>query len=332
MNVQQLTTNELPGSHAAPTQPVELRGEMWGITVSFNPAGYLNRYSHLELFSENVRRQGIKLLAIELAFDDQPFLVREGVADKVVRLRSASVLWQKERLLNIALDALPLHCDKVAWLDADILFENDAWVSETSSLLNSYVVIQPFDVACWLTRGIQSIPVAGETDAIANTRRGAANLRRMSRPELGFGHSGFAWAARRSLLAKHGFYDRFILGSADIAMFWAISRSTDTWRVREWLNRHCSAELTRDYRNWAEGVFADVAESYSCTPGRVFHLWHGDNLNRQYASRQHILTEAGFDPGTDIALDTHRCWQWNSNKPELHGKVREYFAARREDG
>jgi hypothetical protein len=331
MTAQQPSTNPLLRSRAIPIQPVELPGEIWGITVSFNPAGYLNRYSHLESFSENVRRQGIKLLAIELAFDDQPFLVREEVADKVIRLRSTSVLWQKERLLNIALDALPLHCDKVAWLDADILFENEAWVSETSALLNRYVVVQPFDVACWLARGIPSIPAADQTDAIATTRRGAANLR-MSRPALGLGHPGFAWAARRSLLAKHGFYDRFILGSADIAMFWAISRSTDTWTVREWLDRHCSTELARDYRNWAEGVFADVAESYSWTPGRVFHLWHGDDLNRQYASRLHILTEAGFDSRTDIALDQHQCWQWSSDKPELHRKVCEYFAARREDG
>lgn len=331
MTIQQPSTNPLLRSRGTPTQPVELPGEMWGITVSFNPAGYVNRYSHLELFSENVRRQGLKLLAIELAFDDQPFLVREEVADKVIRLRSTSVLWQKERLLNIALDALPPCCDKVAWLDADILFENEAWVTETSALLNRYVVVQPFDVACWLTQGVQSIPAEDQTDAVATTRRGAANLR-MSKPELGLGHPGFAWAARRSLFAKHGFYDRFILGSADLAMFWAVSRSADTWTVREWLEKYCSPELASDYRDWSKGVFADVAESYSSTPGRVFHLWHGDDRNRQYASRLHILTEARFDPKTDIALDQNQCWQWSNDKPELHRKVCEYFTARREDG
>ena len=331
MTFQHSAISPLLQRRVIPTQPVELPGEMWGITVSFNPAGYQNRYNHLEVFSERVRRQGLKLLAIELAFDDQPFLVREEVADKIIRLRSTSVLWQKERLLNIALDALPPCCDKVAWLDADILFENEAWVSETSALLNKHVVVQPFEVACWLARGIQPIPAADQLEAIAATRKGAANLR-MSKPELGLGHPGFAWAARRSLLARHGFYDRFILGSADLAMFWAISRSPDTWTVREWLEKHCSAELARDYCNWAKGVFEDVAESYSWTPGRIFHLWHGDDRNRQYASRLRILTEAGFDPRVDITLGPDKCWQWNSDKPELHRKVCEYFVARREDG
>ena len=98
------SSTDLPlRSRVNPIQPAELPGEMWGITVSFNPAGYQNRYNHLEVFCERVRRQGLKLLVIELAFYDQPFLVRKEIADKVIRLRSTSVLWQKERLLNIAL-------------------------------------------------------------------------------------------------------------------------------------------------------------------------------------------------------------------------------------
>ena len=33
---------------------------------------------------------------------------------------------------------------EVAWLDADTFFTNERWVSETSELLNTHQVVQPF--------------------------------------------------------------------------------------------------------------------------------------------------------------------------------------------
>src|ERR1700753_3038699 len=101
------------------------QGDIWGVTAYFNPAAYSNKQVHLRIFSERVRRQGLKLLIIELAFGNALHVVDERLADRVIRVRSNSVLWQKERLLNIALKQLPPECDKVVWLDADILFQNE---------------------------------------------------------------------------------------------------------------------------------------------------------------------------------------------------------------
>jgi hypothetical protein len=39
-----------------------------------------------------------------------------------------------------------------------------------------------------------------------------------------------------------------------------------------------------------------------------------------------------LDPFTDIALDPHGCWRWNSDKRELHTFVRRYFESRNEVG
>jgi len=45
-----------------------------------------------------------------------------------------------------------------------------------------------------------------------------------------------------------------------------------------------------------------------------------------------ILLDAHYDPRTDLRLNADGCWTWNSDKPELHRRLREYFAGRREDG
>ena len=50
----------------------------------------------------------------------------------------------------------------------------------------------------------------------------------------------------------------------------------------------------------------------------------------QYETRCEILKAADFDPRANISLDENRCWQWSSEKPGLHRKVREYFWSRGE--
>lgn len=47
-----------------------------------------------------------------------------------VRGDERHVLWQKERLLNLAIDSLPADVDAVAWLDADLIWFNHGWVEE----------------------------------------------------------------------------------------------------------------------------------------------------------------------------------------------------------
>ena len=70
----------------------------------------------------------------------------------------------------------------------------------------------------------------------------------------------------------------------------------------------------------------------SYIPGRLFHLWHGELRNRRYGQRHRARELLDFDPGADIAIDRGGCWRWNSDKPDLHEYVRNYFAQRREDG
>lgn len=64
--------------------------------------------------------------------------------DGVIHVRAKDILWQKERLLNLALAHLPAVARKVAWLDADLLFEDPSWACETSRRLDTFPVVQPF--------------------------------------------------------------------------------------------------------------------------------------------------------------------------------------------
>ncbi|NNM05455.1 MAG: hypothetical protein HKO65_10160, partial [Gemmatimonadetes bacterium] len=227
-----------------PQVPRSLPGEMWGIVSLFNPAGYGNKLENFRIFSENVRRQGLPLLVVECAFGDAEFEVPEQLCDRLVRRRTSTVMWQKERLLNIGLEHLPDECDKVAWVDADVIFENDDWVQETARLLEAYCVVQPYAKAHWLKRGKRRPSFRWR--ASAGPKDGGWM------PGMGFkmtrtpdwdkalekyhlhGHLGFAWAIRREIIERHGFYDAQILGNGDFVMAHAMYGNEDFWRGDHW--------------------------------------------------------------------------------------------------
>lgn len=321
----------------APLQPKELPtalpGSMWGITAIYNPARYDSKPQNFERFRAGLRQSGLPLLAVELAFGDAPFQLADDGAERVLRLRGGSALWQKERLLNLAIRALPAECDKVVWLDADILFEEAGWVARTASLLERFVVVQPFSRSARLLPGESSIDIdtlpigSGEHELLHGMAYGVAQkgLGAMHR-YLVHGHSGYAWAARRSLLERHGLYDANVLGNGDLniahAMFGG-SRYLKTERSSEHAARHL--------RRWADAFFEDVQGSVGFVEGTVYHLWHGKMADRRYIDRLDVLIEHDFDPLRDLSHDGG-AYHWSSAKPGLHAVCREYFARRREDG
>lgn len=328
-----------PQTNNSIQNPVSLPGEFWGIATYFNPAGFSTILDNVKLFSEGIRRQGLKLVVVELAFGEDAYEVTDKTADHIIRLRSTTALWQKERLLNIALQELPERCDKVAWLDADVLFGNSAWVEQTSRLLQGYVVVQPYDVALGLPPQVRIPPSGSQVredqvefrkigiafDQITNLGGLPADDKMRMR-----GHTGFAWAARRSVLARHGFYDRHILGSGDRIMSWAMYGFHELPEVQKLAGILYSQAQVVDALEWSRRFFAEVRGSVFFTNGPLFHLSHGTMRNRLYIERQSILRDADFDPRIDISLDSNRCWRWSSDKPELHQRISEYFDQRNE--
>jgi hypothetical protein len=316
-------------------------GELWGITTYFNPINYSNKIVNLKRFANRVRQQGVKLLIVDLAFGNLEHEVDANLADKVIKVRSRTVLWQRERLFNIAVDELPARCDKVVWLDADIIFSNEKWVSETINLLERFVVVQPFRKAWCLNRQCtEKVPLIDPVSSLisewedSSERSGngvAYSYCQNPSDQRPCGHSGFAWAFRRNVLDACGFYDRLILGGNDTIISAAILGISRSEAFQKYGMQAFSHAQFMDAVQWMERFSDMVQSSVSFTEGSVYHLWHGELKNRRYGGRQKILRDANFDPLTDIALDEERVWRWNTPKTALHNSVRDYFVERKED-
>lgn len=308
---------------------------LWGITTYFNPVGYATKLPHLQRFAARVRAQQLPLLVVELAYGDAAFEVPDDAADRVVRVRSDAVLWQRERLVNIGVAQLPAGCDKVLWLDADLLFGNDRWVADTSQRLDDVPVVQIFETACYLPRGVETPDAPADATVVRGigaTLDGHPDRLRALADYLRHGHTGFGWAFRRADVARHGLYDALVVGGADIVMAHAFYGDAAFFEGRNWYTRRLPSAVVSHAAEWAAPYLQQVEPRVGFTPGTVYHLWHGDLGARQYTERLAILREEAFDPRTDLRPNADGCWTWGSDKAGLHARVRDYFLGRREDG
>jgi hypothetical protein len=297
------------------------------VTSYFNPCSFRTRAENFERFVEPIRAAGIPLVIVEGCFEGQgPTLdARHGS----LQVGARDLMWQKERLLDLGAAWLPAPCTKVAWLDADVIFEDEDWAVATSERLETAVVVQPFAEAVRLSRGA-ALPEPGndvfESFGAVYARR--PEVIRLGRYE-GHGHTGFAWAAQRDVFARHGLYDACIAGSADHVMAHAFTGDWESPCVTRNLGR--GGRHLAHFRRWCRRVHEEVRGQLSFTPGRLFHLWHGSMENRRYSERNRELQAFGFDPTEDVRISSSGCWEWASEKPDLHAWSRRYFADRRED-
>ena len=77
-----------------------MSSDLWVITSYFNPCRYKTKRENYDTFMEGMRETGANVLTAELAFDNEEFELAPGPA--VLQLRGGGVMWQKERLLNLA--------------------------------------------------------------------------------------------------------------------------------------------------------------------------------------------------------------------------------------
>jgi hypothetical protein len=307
--------------------------DIWAITCFFNPAGYKQRYRNFRVFREQL---AVPLVAVELGYGND-FELRDDDADILVQLRGSSVLWQKECLLNIALSHVPQSVPVVAWLDCDIIFQRSDWAAQAVECLQHKPLIQLFSEAQYLAQGAAYPGSIDAKDAmlrpsiadwVASAPWTAADSRVWEATRMRQVAFGLAWAARRNLLDRHGFYDAMVVGSGDRAMVSAAYGRYDDAIERLRLNRARAFH----YLDWAQRFHGDVQGNVGRMPGRLYHLWHGDLRNRRYRGRHADFAEIAFDPATDIRRDSDGILQWAGERPDLEAFARAYFASRREDG
>ncbi len=316
---------------------------IWAVTSYYNPANYRRRWLNYQVFRRHLE---VPLMTIEWSPSGR-FALQPKDAEVLVQVAGGHLMWQKERLLNLAIARLPPSCRYVAWLDCDIVFERSDWQRHALHLLQDTPLIQLFTHAVHL----RATPEAAMREngawrgsGVAHEFIGAVHAAREQPRWWTRGHvppkfpigddgsrptPGLAWAAQRALLAQHPLFDTWVIGGGDAAFAYAALSGAD-----QLLGRYTLSPAMRSaYADHAAALGDTVGNRVGCLGGRLFHLWHGDLGDRAYEQRHGILAAHGFDPARDLDSGSAGTWAWRAQTGSaLRQAVAGYFDRRREDG
>lgn len=320
----------------------------WKVTPESSISPRQDRLSAYRAFSRHVQEAGLPLLTVELAFDDAPHRIGDDCGE-VMRLRSRSLMWQKERLLNLGIqELLRRGYGKVAWLDADIRFLDPAWRWQIAGALERAQLVQVFE-SVRVEQGPGREPLPGVSGFKYFQDRGRLESQRPRRPSLwrrGYprGYSGFGWAARSELLKQVPLYEGAVIGGGDKLIYLASLAQDPRFEstVKDWFSSTIPECPACGYRSrapaWHEHYLEWAARWAAAVDGRIGYArtliadsFHGDREGRRYGSRHEILLRQSFDPARDLSASPDGPLEWASEKEEMHEDVREYFRLRAQD-
>lgn len=269
---------------------------------------------------------GIPVYGIELLF---PWQRSASLADafKTITVRSDSIMFHKEKLLERLEREVPATYTKLCWVDCDIVFQKADWYDATSAMLNTVPVVQPYGRCQWLAPDLRT-PLIKNNSAAANigeirVAHAAGISDRLN------GHPGFAMAMQRGFV-KH--FTWSVVGGGDAVFFRGICGLISEFanpRMRELMEPVCN--------DWVATVNAHgPIPEIGCVSGDIWHMWHGSISSRQYYDRYAqfiaVVPKAVKDMRELLVENADGVWSWRADvRGPLNKMMLHYFNGRDDD-
>jgi len=328
------------------------------VLVLWNPQNYSQRVARFrETLDRLERTEDAKawVVAVELVYGASAFLIPRPAPPQRAsamrfRLPAGEVSWCKERLINLAVDALPRSVRFVAWVDSEVAFTNPHWVADARRALARHGFAQLFERVHFLGPRAEVLDTERSLGAQlasgalwTEMGKNASDASKSHRPH--FAHPGYAWAATRDALARTGGLLERTFGGADKHMAFALlhranfsfftpplGRRQRALAANGSLARRAPEAYFAHVLRWQSRVVASGLHGFGVVPGALNHSWHGDVRNRAYLTRWKIVHAFSLDPEAMFARNANGLDVWTAAaSPMLRHLVAKHFAKRNED-
>ena len=305
------------------------------ITTYFNPFRDVRRSKNYQLFRKSLT---CPLLTVEWSQNGH-FELTHNDADILIQEQGGSLLWQKEALLNLALKHITGDIEYIAWIDCDVLFEDDHWITEAIHALENAAVVQLFETVIHLPnrelalldrKSLFQRGSIGLDVSLASVLRNHNKLYKTPKPlnpqdrviSKLFGNPGLALATKIDTLKQIQFYDGNIVGGGDTVFFAGLTNTLN----EVFSYRLFSEEHQKHIMEWARNITSDRTITY--LPRSIYHLWHGDIKKRKYTPRHAILTDFAYNPSEHLMRDPNGVWKFKDQEGPLESAIYNYFESR----
>lgn len=291
------------------------------IAVISNPCNYKIRYKLAHQFFQRMEQEkDVILYIVELVYGNQEFAVTTKGNKRHLQLKGETPLWHKENMINLGIKyLLPSNWKAVAWVDADVEFDNPYWATYALRVLNNgkdfvQLFTNVFDMD--IDEQILNIFTGFGYQYSKNFKKGKG---------LNYWHPGFAWACTRKAYEQiGGILDEGILGSGDNIMCHSFIKQAPQRLKKGMTNEYM--DFVKDKQDKFDGL------NLGYIPGTIRHFYHGKKENRNYYGREDILIRHKYDPNTFIKKDSKGLIIPSETCPkEFLKDIMDYFEERNED-
>lgn len=274
--------------------------------VFFNPVKskrILMNYFYAKSLHE---REGFPVFTMELVYEGESPEIPDAF-----HVKSKSIMFHKENLYRLLVQKIPRHYTKLAFLDSDVYFKSSSWYQETSTLLDTHTIVQPFETATWLDLTYTKNITVKKTILLMDPRQWSLAY-----------HPGFAWCIQRHWYESKGFFD------------YAVSGGGDTLSVAAWLHldlpnrKPMVAKLLMSSYDDYKKTIQDISVTF-LQGSEIFHLFHGSLQNRQYVTRHRMLNVEG-EIKTLTFTNEEGVLEWREPS-KWNYLFRDYFQKRNDD-
>ena len=281
----------------------------------------------------------MKFYVVELAYGQQMFHVTDTKNPRHLQLRTEHALWHKENMINVGVKKLfPTEWKAMAWIDADIEFDNLNWVGDTLKVMNVCDVAQMFSICFDMDKSPGNVLA---TWISHGTKQAHGHTFYSLRNDPSAWHCGYGFAYSRHFWDKMGgMYDRSIIGNGDNIMckmflndpyFYNASYRNQIFRnhIYDYASRIKDASRFEKDEDENE-EHRSLRVGY--VPGAIIHHFHGKKTNRQYDVREQIPIRHKYDPTKHITEDENGIMVPTEEMPvDILKDLLKMFATRNED-
>jgi hypothetical protein len=282
---------------------------------------------------EWLKEPSVRITLAECAYGSRGYDLADLAGARVTHLplRAATMAWAKENLLNIAIAHLPPAAEKIAILDADVIFRRPGWALAALAALDLYPVVQPWSVAYDLGPNDEHIGVHRSFASVWHSGKpvvaGGSNFWASDGGPYDYPHPGFAWGFQRRALDRiGGLFELGGMGSGDHHMALGMVGAHEA---------SLPPGVTAGYHNsvaaWSWRASAEINGKLGFVHGTIEHPFHGRKSDRGYQSRWAMFLDSGFDPATDLKRNTYGVLEFSGAKPDLERAFDRYLRSREED-
>ena len=292
------------------------------IAVISNPCQFARRYILAREFIARMEfEENVILYIVELAYGNQKYYLTEKNNKRHLQLRGTVPLWHKENMINIGVKKLlPKTWKAMAWIDADIEFENTSWALDALKVLNgSRDIVQLFSHAVDMDKHYNAMsifPSFGFQYSKKSKYGGTG---------VNMWHPGFAWACTKKAYDKmDGLYELSICGAGDHNMCFSYIGNSQ---------QSLNSETTDEYKHSIKDFESKVKQlRLGYVPGVIRHHFHGSKKNRKYQERWHILVDNKYNPEIHITKNNDGLLVPSNSCPKaMLDSILQYFKERNED-